>query len=69
MGQARIYQDLRDFEKAYDKVNEITVEYPDFKLGKTLKLQFSMVIGSWDEFNDLCSQIVYDEPENLIALT
>ena len=48
-------------------MNEINVEYPDFKIGKTMKLQLCMIIGGWTEFNDICSQLVYDEPENLIA--
>ncbi|EGR31890.1 tetratricopeptide repeat protein [Ichthyophthirius multifiliis] len=68
MGRAKANELKRKFEVTLNTLNEIIVLYTDFKSVQIEKAKFLMILGNWEQLQESVSQILYDEPNNIIAL-
>ena len=67
MGLSRSAELSKKFSNSQDTINEVIIEYPDFKIAQNEKAKICMMIGDWEQFNDLCTQMCYEEPDHIFA--
>lgn len=68
MGRCKANEILKRFDVSLNTINEVNIVYPEFKAGFLEKSKLLMTVDDWEQLQDYCSRILYDDEKNILAL-